>query len=97
MLAAQPCPIIAATDYMKIVAGQIAPFTPAGLFALGTDGFGRSDGRAALRRFFEVDAECITIAALHALAARGQIQHDDVARAIEELGVDPEKMDPADC
>ena len=95
VLADEPYPIVAASDYMKIVADQIAPFAPAGLWALGTDGFGRSDERAALRRFFEVDAEAITIAALAVLAQRGEIERADVARAISELGIDPEKVDPA--
>jgi pyruvate dehydrogenase E1 component len=95
ILADEPYPIVAASDYMKIVADQIAPFVPAGLWALGTDGFGRSDERAPLRRFFEVDAECIVIAALALLAQRGEVDRADVARAISDLGVDPEKADPA--
>jgi pyruvate dehydrogenase E1 component len=94
-LAAEPWPIVAATDYMKIVADQIAPFVPSGLRALGTDGFGRSDAREALRRFFEVDAETIAVAALGELAARGTIAPARVQQAIEQLGVDPEKRDPA--
>jgi pyruvate dehydrogenase E1 component len=97
VLAAEGYPIVAASDYMKIVADQIAPFTPAGLWALGTDGFGRSDERAALRRFFEVDAEAITIAALSILAQRGQVDAKDVAQAISELGLDPEKVNPAEA
>jgi pyruvate dehydrogenase E1 component len=95
ILADEPYPIVAASDYMKIVADQIAPFAPAGLCALGTDGFGRSDERAALRRFFEVDAESITVAALSILAQRGEVDTKDVAQAISELGLDPEKPDPA--
>jgi len=94
-LAAHPHPIIAASDYMKIVAEQISPFVPAGLFALGTDGFGRSDLRPALRRFFEVDAESITVAALHVLSNRGEIAPALVSQAITDLGIDPEKIDPA--
>ena len=88
-------PIVAASDYMKCVADQLAPFWPDGLLALGTDGFGRSDDRAALRRFFEVDAECIAVAALYALAQRGTLELSAVSRAINDLGVDPEKTDPA--
>jgi pyruvate dehydrogenase E1 component len=95
VLAAEPYPIVAATDYMKIVADQIGPFVPAGLVALGTDGFGRSDLRPALRRFFEVDAECIAVAALHTLAARGELPRERVAEAIHALGIDPDKLDPA--
>jgi pyruvate dehydrogenase E1 component len=60
---------------------------------LGTDGFGRSDTREALRRFFEVDAESIAIAALHALSQEGLIPAHEVAKAIRDLGVDPEKQD----
>jgi len=94
-LAEEPFPIVAASDYMKIVADQIAPFTPAGLVALGTDGFGRSDERPALRRFFEIDAEAITVAALSVLAQRGEVEARDVAQAISELRIDAEKADPA--
>ncbi|HXQ24729.1 MAG TPA: pyruvate dehydrogenase (acetyl-transferring), homodimeric type, partial [Candidatus Acidoferrales bacterium] len=97
LLAEEPYPAVAASDYMKLVADQIAPFVPAGLFALGTDGFGRSDDRPSLRRFFEVDAECITVAALCALAQRGTIERSRVAQAITELGIDPEKVNPAEA
>ncbi len=95
LLAGERYPIVAASDYMKVVADQIAPFAPAGLFALGTDGFGRSDERAALRRFFEVDAECITVAALYTLASRGQVERHRVAHALSDLGIDPDKANPA--
>jgi pyruvate dehydrogenase E1 component len=88
-------PFIAASDYVKSVPAQIAPWLPGGLFALGTDGFGRSETRQALRRFFEVDAESITVATLHALAERGKVKPELVARAIRELGVDPEKPNPS--
>jgi pyruvate dehydrogenase E1 component len=94
-LAAEPWPIIAATDYMKIVPDQIARFVPAPFHALGTDGFGRSDTRAVLRRFFEVDAASICIAALWQLTRLGQAQITTVQKAIAELGIDPEKVDPA--
>jgi pyruvate dehydrogenase E1 component len=87
-------PIVAVTDYMKLVPDQIAPWLPGKLYALGTDGFGRSETREALRRFFEVDAECVVIAALHQLARWGRIDRAVVTRAIGELGVDPEKLDP---
>ena len=95
MLAEEPWPVIAASDYMKAVADQIGRFVPAGLHPLGTDGFGRSDTRDALRRFFEVDAAAITVAALYELAQRGAIDRAQVQRAIEELGVDPEQPDAA--
>ena len=65
------------------------------LCSLGTDGFGRSDTRAALRRHFEVDAESVAAAALSMLARRGEIKPADAAKAIRELGLDPEKADPA--
>jgi len=95
MLADEPWPVIAATDYMKAVADQVARFVPAGLHPLGTDGFGRSDTREELRQFFEVDAASIAVAALSALSRRGTIEAARVQRAIEELGVDPERADPA--
>jgi pyruvate dehydrogenase E1 component len=85
---------VAVSDYMKMIPDQIAPWVPGGLSTLGTDGFGRSDTRENLRRLFEVDAECITIATLYALAQRGAIDHESVARAIRDLGVDPEKLYP---
>jgi len=84
-------PWIAVSDNVKLVADQIAPWIPGGLTTLGTDGFGRSDARPVLRRFFEVDAECTAIAVLHALARRGAVPAPTVAQAIQELGVDPEK------
>jgi pyruvate dehydrogenase E1 component len=85
---------VAASDFMRIVPDQVAPWVPGGLTSLGTDGFGRSDTRARLRRFFEVDAESIVIATLHALSRRGQFDAAAVARAIRDLGVDPEKVGP---
>lgn len=87
-------PFIAASDYLKGLADQVSRWVPGGLYALGTDGFGRSETREALRRFFEVDAECIAIAVLHQLAKRGEIKPEAVAKAITELGVDPEKANP---
>jgi len=95
MLADEPWPVIAASDYMKAVPDQVARFVPAGLYPLGTDGFGRSDTREALRRFFEVDAAAIAVAALHQLARRGAVPLDAVRTAIDELGVDAEQVDPA--
>jgi pyruvate dehydrogenase E1 component len=87
-------PIVAATDYMKAVADQIARFVPGRFVALGTDGFGMSDTRKALRRHFEVDAESIAVAALDALHREGQAAASEVAQAIQALGIDPEKVDP---
>jgi pyruvate dehydrogenase E1 component len=87
-------PFVAASDNVRAVAEQIDPWVPGGLFALGTDGFGRSETRENLRRHFEVDAECVAIAALYRLAETDQIERSRVAAAIKELGVDPEKTDP---
>ena len=67
---------------------------PGGLFTLGTDGFGRSDTRKRLRRFFEVDAESTVIGTLYALAQRGEIGREVVAKAIKDLGIDPEMIQP---
>jgi pyruvate dehydrogenase E1 component len=85
---------IAASDYLKSLPDMIARWVPDGLHPLGTDGFGRSDSRPALRRFFEVDAECITIAALYQLMKRGAIGAQRVRQAIDELGVNPDKVNP---
>jgi pyruvate dehydrogenase E1 component len=87
-------PCIAASDYVRAVPEQIAPWAPGGLYVLGTDGLGRSETRTALRRHFEVDAECVAIAALYQLSRRGDVPAADVARAIRELDVNPEKVDP---
>jgi pyruvate dehydrogenase E1 component len=93
-LAQEKGPFIAVSDNMKIVADQIAPWVPGGLTTLGTDGFGRSDIRPRLRRFFEVDAECTVIATLYALAQRGEVPAKLVAQAIRDLDVNPDKVFP---
>ena len=85
---------VAVSDYMKIVPDQIAPWVSGGLMTLGTDGFGRSDTRPMLRRFFEVDAELTAIATLYALAQKGTIKKQVVEKAIKDLHVDPEKPFP---
>jgi pyruvate dehydrogenase E1 component len=85
---------VAVSDNVKAVPDQIAPWVPGGLVTLGTDGFGRSDTRPALRRFFEVDAEMTVVATLHALAERGQVGRQLVARALKDLDVNPEKAHP---
>jgi len=90
----QPGPFIAASDYVQAVPEQLNPWIPGGLFTLGTDGMGRSDTREALRRHFEVDAQCITIAALYELQQRGQLPPETVRQAILDLDVDPEKVNP---
>jgi pyruvate dehydrogenase E1 component len=94
LLARETGPFIAVSDYMKIVPDQIAKWVPGGLTTLGTDGFGRSDTRPRLRRFFEIDAECVVVAALSALARRGEIESKVAARAVKDLNVDPEKAFP---
>ena len=94
-LADEPWPVVAASDYMKAVADQVARFVPGSFHALGTDGFGRSDGREPLRRHFEVDAESIAATALYELSKTGAIEASDVEKAIAELGLDPEAPDPA--
>jgi len=88
-------PIIAASDYMKAVADQIAPWLPGRMETLGTDGFGRSDNREYLRRHFEINAESIAAAALARLARDGKFDAKKAQAAISELGVNPEKADPA--
>ena len=85
---------VAVSDYMKMVPDQIAPWIPGGLMTLGTDGFGRSDTRANLRRYFEVDAELTAVATLYALYHKGALPAQSVEDAIKHLGVDPEKSFP---
>ncbi len=94
-------PVVAVSDFMKAVPEQIARFVPPGddgaprrFVPLGTDGFGRSDTRDALRRHFEVDAAHIAVAALSALAADGTVEPTEVGRAIEALGIDADAPDP---
>src|SRR5687768_7973070 len=89
-------PVIAASDYMKTFADQIRPFIPKdrAYRVLGTDGFGRSDSRAKLRHFFEVNRFFVAIAALKALADQGEGKAKTVADAIKKYGIDPEKADP---
>lgn len=85
---------IAVSDYMKIWPEFIQRWVPGGLIPLGTDGFGRSENRVALRRFFEVDAEFVTLAALEHLGRKGELPLEKVAQAIKDLGIDPEKVNP---
>ncbi len=93
-LAKRKGPYIAATDYMKIVPDQIQRWVPGRFMSLGTDGFGRSDGRAALRNHFEVDRRFIAVTALEMLAEDGALDRKTVATAIEKYGIDPSKPDP---
>jgi len=94
-LKGEPGPIVAATDYMKVVPDQVAPWLPGRMVTLGTDGFGRSDNREYLRRHFEINAESIAAAALARLAREGKFDCQRAQAAIAELGVDPERADPA--
>ena len=79
---------------MKAVPDQISRFINRPFQSLGTDGFGRSDTREALRQHFEIDAENIVVAVLAQLAERGVVKPEDVARAIDEYGIDAEAIDP---
>ena len=87
-------PFIAATDYMKTVPDQIRQWVPGNYAVLGTDGFGRSDSRAELRRFFEVDHHYVVVAALKALADENKIDRQTVVKAMTSYGIDPEKPNP---
>jgi pyruvate dehydrogenase E1 component len=93
-LAGRPGPYVAATDYMKIVPDQIQRWVPGTFISLGTDGFGRSDARNALREHFEVDRHYIAVTALKALADDGAIDQKTVAQAIDKYVIDPDRPDP---
>ena len=94
LLAKEQGAFVAVSDNIRTVPDQIAPWAPGGLFTLGTDGFGRSDTRGRLRRFFGVDAESTVVGTLYALAGKNLIGREVVAQAIQDLGVDPEKIQP---
>jgi len=94
LLAGEKGIFIAVSDYLKANQEMIQRWVPGGLTPLGTDGFGRSENRASLRRFFEVDAESIAVAALDQLARRGEIKTTVVEKAIKDLGIDADKPDP---
>ncbi len=88
-------PFIAVSDYVRLVSEQIAPWIPGGLLPLGTDGFGRSDTRKALRSFFETDARHIVVATLYALhQQRGTVEAGTVAQAVRDLGIQPDEDAP---
>jgi pyruvate dehydrogenase E1 component len=87
--------LVAASDYMKVLPESISQWMPRPLVALGTDGFGRSESRASLRDFFEVDAKHIVLATLHALAREKKIESQSLNQAIKELGINPGKANPA--
>ena len=94
MLGGQPGPVVAVSDFAKAVPDQIGRWVPEGLVPLGTDGYGLSDTRLALRRHFEIDAEHVAVAALAELARRGEHPPEAVASAIAELGLDTDAGDP---
>ena len=87
-------PLLAVTDWVKSVPDSIARFVPQPYTVLGTDGYGYSDVRSALRRHFEIDAEHITVAVLQGLAATGEVKGEVVAEAIRRYEIDPEGRDP---
>jgi pyruvate dehydrogenase E1 component len=93
-LAEAPGVLVAATDYLKALPHMVSPWMPRRLASLGTDGFGRSEGRPALRDFFEVDARSIALATLHELQLDGKIERSVVDKAIKELGINPDKPNP---
>jgi pyruvate dehydrogenase E1 component len=93
-LADAPGVLVAASDYLKALPNMVSKWMPRRLASLGTDGFGRSEGRASLRDFFEVDARFITLATLHELYSDGKIERSVVDKAIKELGINPDKSNP---
>jgi pyruvate dehydrogenase E1 component len=86
--------VVAATDYVRAYPQLIAPYLCGRFIALGTDGFGRSDTRLALRRFFEVDRHSVVLATLDALARAGQVSVQTVAQAIHQYGIDSQSAAP---
>ncbi|MFN2428253.1 MAG: pyruvate dehydrogenase (acetyl-transferring), homodimeric type, partial [Candidatus Binatia bacterium] len=94
LFASHPAPVVAATDYMRSVPDQIRQWVPGPYTTLGTDGFGRSDARAELRRHFEVDRYFVVLATLRTLADLGRIDAGIVAAAMTKFGIDPDKKDP---
>ncbi|MEW8381909.1 MAG: pyruvate dehydrogenase (acetyl-transferring), homodimeric type, partial [Candidatus Thiodiazotropha taylori] len=93
-LAGQQGPVVAATDYIRSYADQIRPFVPATYSVLGTDGYGRSDMRSQLRKFFEVNRYYVALAALKSLADQGDLKEEVVTQAIKKYKIDPDKPNP---
>jgi pyruvate dehydrogenase E1 component len=93
-LADAPGPLVASTDYLRALPNLVAKWMPRRIVSLGTDGFGRSDSRPALRDFFEMDARFITLATLRELSLEGKIQPSVVQKAMKDLEINPEKPDP---
>ena len=87
-------PVVALTDYMRAVPDQVARFVERPYASLGTDGFGRSDARSALRSYFEVDAAHLVVAVLQQLALGGRVKTSVVSKAIRDLGIDPARTAP---
>ncbi|MCH8830876.1 MAG: pyruvate dehydrogenase (acetyl-transferring), homodimeric type, partial [Planctomycetes bacterium] len=94
MLAGRSGPFVAVSDNVRLVPEQITRWIPGRYVVLGTDGFGRSDTRDALRRYFEIDAECIAYAALSAMAQDGDFDQRKLTKALKDLGIDPDKVNP---
>jgi len=94
LLAGRKGPAIASTDYVKAYAEQVRPFVPMPYAVLGTDGYGRSDNRPALRDFFEVDRRWITVRALKSLADTGALPLEKVSQAMKIFGIRPDKPNP---
>ena len=93
-MADAPGVLVAATDYLKTLPNMVSQWMPRRMASLGTDGFGRSEGRSALRDFFEVDAKFIALAALNELFLDGKVEKCVVQKAIADLGINPEKPNP---
>src|SRR6202042_3714307 len=93
-IGAAPGVLVAASDYLKTLPNMVSKWMPRRLASLGTDGFGRSERRQSLRDFFEVDARSITLATLHELHQDGKIERSVVDKAIKDLGINPEKLNP---
>jgi pyruvate dehydrogenase E1 component len=89
--------VVAVSDYSKALPCALARWTAAPFRGLGTDGFGRSEDRVALRDYFEVDARYITLSALSALAANGEMPAEKVKRAMKSMDIDPDKADPIEA
>jgi pyruvate dehydrogenase E1 component len=94
MLPAEGGPVIIVSDWVKALPDLLGRWLPAGYVTLGTEGFGRSDTREALRSLFEIDAPHVALAALVALRQSGALKANDLTAAIDALGIDPEKIDP---
>ncbi|MCB1068755.1 MAG: pyruvate dehydrogenase (acetyl-transferring), homodimeric type [Kiritimatiellae bacterium] len=86
--------IVAASDYVKAIPDMLTRWSPRPMYSLGTEGYGRSENRAALRDFFEVDARYVVVATLSQLARAGQVKPSDVSKAIKDLKIDPNKLNP---